>query len=140
MLVFVNKYCIFYRNKSLYGDTCFELIWPCHPVNIGTRFNLICIQLNRFKYFFPHFFQPHDGVMFSMLASSAVDRGFEPQSVQTRDYNLGICCFSSKNTALRRKGKNWLAQNEDNVSEWGDMSICGLLFQWASTIKIQLHM
>jgi hypothetical protein len=28
-----------------------------------------------------------------------------------------------------------LDQNQDNVSEWGDMSIRGLLFQWASTIK-----
>jgi hypothetical protein len=25
-----------------------------------------------------------------------------------------------------------LARNKDNVSEWGDMSIHGLLFQWAS--------
>jgi hypothetical protein len=24
------------------------------------------------------------------------------------------------------------------VSEWDDMSICGLLFQWSSTIKIKL--
>jgi hypothetical protein len=31
-----------------------------------------------------------------------------------------------------------LIRNQDNVSEWGDMSIRGLLFQWASTIKIQL--
>jgi hypothetical protein len=28
-----------------------------------------------------------------------------------------------------RKRKDWLAQNQDNVSEWGDMSIRGLLFQ-----------
>ena len=27
----------------------------------------------------------------------------------------------------------------NNVSEWGDMSISGLLFQWASTLKIQLR-
>jgi hypothetical protein len=32
------------------------------------------------------------------------------------------------------------AINQDNVSEWEDMSIRGLLFQWASTIKIQLSM
>jgi hypothetical protein len=32
-----------------------------------------------------------------------------------------------------------LARNQDNVSEWGDMSIRGLLFQWARTIKIQLR-
>jgi hypothetical protein len=31
-----------------------------------------------------------------------------------------------------------LGRNQNNVSEWGDMSICGLLFQWARTIKIQL--
>jgi hypothetical protein len=34
------------------------------------------------------------GVMVSMLTSSAVDRGFEPQSGQTKDYEIGICCFS----------------------------------------------
>ena len=40
--------------------------------------------------------------------------------------------------ALRRKSKDWLAKKQDNVSEWGNMSIPGLLFQWVSTIKIQL--
>jgi hypothetical protein len=25
--------------------------------------------------------------------------------------------------------KDWLARNQDNVSDWGDMSINGLLFQ-----------
>ena len=39
---------------------------------------------------------------------------------------------------LRRKSKDWLTRNQDNVSGWGDMSIHGLLFQCASTIKIQL--
>jgi len=51
---------------------------------------------------------------------------------------IGICCFSVKHAALKRKSKYWLARNEDNMSEWGDMSIHGLLFQCASTIKIQL--
>jgi hypothetical protein len=76
--------------------------------------------------------------MVSMLTTSAVDRGFEPWSGLTKDYKTGISCFSAKHAALRRKSKDWLAQIQDNVSEWGDMSICGLLFQWASTIKIQL--
>jgi hypothetical protein len=32
-----------------------------------------------------------------------------------------------------------LIQNQDNVPEWGDMSICGLLFQWSSAkMKNQL--
>ena len=80
------------------------------------------------------------GLMVSVLASSAVDRWFEPWSGQAKDYQIGICCFSVKHAALRRKSKDWLAQNQDNVSEWGDMSIPGLLFQWASSIKIQLSM
>ena len=67
--------------------------------------------------------------MVSMLASSAVDRGFEPRSGQTIDYTIGICCFSTKHAALKRKSKDWLARNQDNESEWGDMSIRGLLFQ-----------
>jgi hypothetical protein len=46
--------------------------------------------------------------------------------------------FSAKHEALRRKRKDWLAQNQNNVSEWNDMSIHTLLFQWASTSKIQL--
>jgi hypothetical protein len=31
-----------------------------------------------------------------------------------------------------------LARKQNNVSKWSDMSTRGLLFQWASTIKIQL--
>ena len=73
-----------------------------------------------------------------MLASSVVDRGFELKSGKTKDYNIGICCFSSKYATLRRKSNDWLAKNQDNVSECDDMSIRGLLFQWASTIKMQL--
>ena len=67
--------------------------------------------------------------MVSVLASSAVDRGFEPRLGQTKDYNNGICCFSAKYAALRRKSKDWLALNQNNVSEWSDMSIRELLFQ-----------
>ena len=69
------------------------------------------------------------GVMVSMLASSSVDREFESRSGQTKDYKIGICCFSAKHAALSRKSKNWLSGNRDNVSEWGEMSSRGLLFQ-----------
>jgi len=64
--------------------------------------------------------------MVSMLASSVVDRGFEPWSGQTKDYKIGICCFSAKHAALRRKSKDWLARNQNNVSEWNFMSTRGL--------------
>jgi hypothetical protein len=62
------------------------------------------------------------GVMVSVLASSVVDRGFEPGSGQIKNYRNGICCFSAKHAALRRKSKDWLARNQNNVSEWDDMS------------------
>jgi hypothetical protein len=52
-----------------------------------------------------------------------------PRSGQSKDYKIGICCFSAKHAALRRKSKYWLARNQNNVSEWRYMSICELLFQ-----------
>ena len=62
--------------------------------------------------------------MVSVLASSAVvDRGFEPRSGQTKDYKIGICCFSDKHAALRSKSKDWLARYQNNVSEWSDMTV-----------------
>jgi hypothetical protein len=50
------------------------------------------------------------GVMVSVLTSSEVDRGFESRSDQTKDYKIGICCFSAKHAALRRKNKDGLAR------------------------------
>ena len=35
------------------------------------------------------------GVMASVLSSSVVDRGFEPWSGKTKDYETGICCLSA---------------------------------------------
>ena len=48
---------------------------------------------------------------------------------QTKEYKIGICCFSAEHAALRKKSKDLLDRNQDNVSEWGDMSIRRLLFQ-----------
>jgi len=59
---------------------------------------------------------------------SVVNHGFEPRSGQSKDYKIGICCFSAKHAALRRKSKDWLARNQDDVSKWGNMSIRELLF------------
>jgi len=45
---------------------------------------------------------------------------------QTKDYKIGIGYFSAKQAASRSKGKEWLARNQDNVSQWSDMSTRGL--------------
>ena len=58
-----------------------------------------------------------DAVMVYMITSSAVDHGLESQSGQTKNYEIGICYFSAKYTALRSKSKDWLAWNKDNVSD-----------------------
>ena len=72
------------------------------------------------------YFDRIGGIMVSVIVSSAVGRGFESRSRQTQHNTIGICCFSAKHSALRRKSRDWLASNQDNVSEWGDMSIRGL--------------
>jgi hypothetical protein len=38
--------------------------------------------------------------MVRVFVSSALERAFEPLSGQTKDYKIGICCFSAKHAAL----------------------------------------
>ena len=84
-----------FRKISIYSNKFFHNIFTCpNPV--------LLVPDNRIG-----------GVMVSMLISSAVDRGFEPRSGQTKDYKIGICSFSAKHAALRRKNKNRLARNQD---------------------------
>jgi hypothetical protein len=46
------------------------------------------------------------GVMVSVVASSAVYQGFERQLGHIKEYEIGICCFSAKHAALRKKSKD----------------------------------
>jgi hypothetical protein len=71
----------------------------------GQRVSDCCLTLNQ-----PFF-------NYIMARTSYVDREFEPRSGQTKDYKIGICCFSAKHAALRRKNKEWLAQNQNNVRQ-----------------------
>ena len=57
-----------------------------------------------------------------------VDSEFDPKSGQNKHYTIGICYFSTKYIALKRKNKDWLAGNQDNVSECSNTSTSGLLF------------
>ena len=65
-----------------------------------------------------------DSVMVSAACSPRVR-----QILGSNPDQIGICCISAKHAALRRKSKNGLARNQDNVSERGNMSIRGLQFQ-----------
>jgi hypothetical protein len=72
-----------------------------------------------------------------VFTSSVVDRVFESRSGQTKDYNIGIFCFPAKHAALRNKNTDWVAWNQENVSEWDDMSIRGRFFQCATFAALQ---
>ena len=60
---------------------------------------------------------------------------FESRSDQTKDYTIGICCFSAKYAALRRKSKDWLAQNQDNLSEWATCLYADCCFSELALLK-----
>jgi len=77
------------------------------------------------------------GVIANVIALNMIGRGFESQSDQTKDYKIGICCFSAKHTTLRSNIKYYLTMNQENVFERSDMPFCGLLFQSSSTKILQ---
>jgi hypothetical protein len=63
---------------------------------------------------------------------------FEPRSGQTKVYAIGLSCFSANQSVLRSKrSKDWLACNQDNISERRNMSSRNM-FQWTITVQIQL--
>ena len=64
----------------------------------------------------------------------------KPRSGQTKYYDIVMCCFFDKNAPLRRKSKDWLAWNQDNVSGWGDMFIRGFvsMSQYYKTNKLSV--
>ena len=49
-----------------------------------------------------------------MLTLGVVDRGFESRRGQTKDYKMVNAAFPL--------GKDWLAWNQNNMSEWRDLS------------------
>ena len=79
-----------------------------------------------------------DNVIVSVLLLCAVDHRYNPWLSQTKAYEIGICCFSAKYAASGSKNKDCLTQNQDNVSEWSNLSTHNLLFKWTSTMNIQL--
>jgi hypothetical protein len=65
--------------------------------------------------------------MVSVLASSAVDRRFEPRSNQTKDNKNLICCFSTINELEQRLIDSESGYIIIKVSAWSNMSTRGLL-------------
>jgi len=96
-------------------------VWGCNGIRLKERTSIVFPSPINFDQLFLHYL-------------SVVDRGLEPRRVKGKTMKLVFFCLSAKNASLRRKCKG----NQDNVSEWSDMSTFGLLFEWACTIKIPL--
>jgi hypothetical protein len=65
------------------------------------------------------------GLMVNVLSSSA---GIGPSQVKPKIFKLVfIRCFCAKYVALMSKRKDWLPQNQENVSEQSKMSTCKIL-------------
>ena len=75
-----------------------------------------------------------DGVIVSILVSCAADCGFKLWASLTKDYTIGVCWCCAQHIALSSKGKEWLANNQNNVSELSNMSTRDLL-QWVIWIS-----
>ena len=73
--------------------------------------------------------------MVSVFTSGVIDLVFHPRSGQIKDYKIGNTASLLSTLELRRKSNGWLTLSHDNVSDWSDMSVCGLLFKLINTIK-----
>jgi hypothetical protein len=81
------------------------------------------------------------GVMISVLASSAVDRRFEPRSGQTKDYEIGIFerWIIIDKLLLHYKKSEWLLSNVNSAIfqlYHGENKLVLDLLAWAENISI----
>ena len=82
--------------------------WPCFPTSVVLKSDQNISPYYRNKSIRLKF---TGDVMVITLVTSEVDREVEPRSGITKDFKIGICCFSDKHAALRNKNKDWLARN-----------------------------
>jgi len=82
--------------------------------------NIMCIPINIYRI---------GDVLVSVLTCSEVHRGFELCRVKPMNIQLVCVAFSALHAAFKRKNKDCLVRNQDNVSDWSDVSTSGLLFQ-----------
>ena len=70
----------------------------------------------------PHYlvlFRHHKYLTASVVSSLVCwpeEHWFKPSSGQPKDYEIVICSFFAKHSAIRSKSKDWLARNQVNVS------------------------
>ena len=76
--------------------------------------------------------------MVNMKASSAVYDELNSRSGQINDLNIGICCFSTKQTTLQVKNNDQFSWSQEQVSEQMTCQSLYFCFKCANKIKLQL--
>jgi hypothetical protein len=101
-----------------------ESEWSCICVlGVSSLFRQCCILL---------FFR-------IILLEGAVDLSLSPDRLIPKTIKFCSCWFSANHAALMSKSKDWLARNQNNVSEWGDISHDYCFSELSTnTIKIKL--
>jgi hypothetical protein len=76
--------------------------------------------------------------MVSLLASSVVDHGLDPRSGQTKDYKIGICCFSVKreNKLIFNEMMMSSALYKTNTLSW----IFIVLAHWNNSLRVDMSL
>ena len=64
-----------------------------------------------------------------MLVSGVLDHGSSPGRVKLKTEKKVVVTSPLSTQHNKSKSKDWFARNHNNVFEWSDMSIRGLLFQ-----------
>ena len=142
-LLFENGYYLEYVTKNWKENMIIDktvvakqLIKICLQQNILIKFGIENKWISALSFnsrqFYPDF--SHQWCNGYLARLECGRSGFEPRLGQIKNYKISICCFSSKHSALRSKNKDCLALNQNNVSEWSNMSLHRLLFQQASPI------
>jgi hypothetical protein len=110
-------------------DTSITVI--CHTVSL----TVLSTVDHRFIIFLKYINSISD-VMVSVLASSAVNRGFEPRSGQSKDHKIDICCVFAKYATLRKREQVKFQRYDDEVFFVLDQH-AELDFYTASSLKQQ---
>ena len=92
-------------------------------IQISCNFHILNWQIMWLHKSMPHiythifkFITPHSWCKCKRAHFESGRSWVQAQVGPTKDYIIGICCFFAKHAALRRKSKDWLARNQDNVS------------------------
>ena len=64
---------------------------------------MLVLEIHQYIYGFRCFVNRMGGVMVRRACLEC-----EPRSGQTKDYKIGICCYSAQHAALNSRSKDWL--------------------------------